>query len=298
MNDAVVVGYDQSQSGDHLLAEAARAAERRNAPLVVLNVYPRPTPSGAVLPVPATRNWPPTDLAESANKLVGRGVDLVRSRFPDLRVDGRVATGRAWEALSAASLDAALVVVGSHDAGGLTGPLLGSVTQRVLSDSACPVLVVPTGRRTEGGPVIAAVDIDEPCDEVLDFAFAEAGRRQTALEVVHVWEEPWNLIYVRHTEGLGKDVALIEDHLRLRLDELLHDARVRYPGIDPVERIKAGSPGRTLITMARYAGLIVVGARRWGGGTRHRQRVGPVPNTLLQRSECPVAVVPCGPAPH
>lgn len=293
MNDTVVVGYDQSQSGDHTLAEAARVALRRNAPLVVLNVYPRPNPSGAVLPIPATSSWSPTDLADSANNLVEHGVDLVRSWFPDLRVDGRVAAGHAWEALDAASRDAELVVVGSRGTGGFTDAILGSVTQRVLADSACPVLVVPAGRRTGGGPVVAAIDIDEPCDEALDFAFAEAERRRRTLEAIHVWEEPWNLMYLRHTEGLGRDVVLIERQLRLRLDELLHGAGVRHPGVDPVGRIEAGSPGRTLIKETHSADLIVVGARRWAGGGRHRQRIGPVVHTLLHRAECPVAVVPC-----
>jgi len=297
MNDAVVVGYDQSQTGDHTLAEAARAALLRKAPLVVLNVYPRPTPSGAVLPVPATSDWWPTDLVESANELVGRGVDRVRSWFPDLPVDGRVAAGHPWEALSAASLEAALVVVGSHGAGGITETHLGSVTQRVLSDSACPVLVVPSSHQAEDGPVIAAVDLDEPCVEVLGFAVAEADHRTAPLEVVHVWKEPWNLLYLRRTEGLGKDVALIEKHLMLRLHELLHDAGVRRPGGDVAERIETGSPGGTLIKMARFASLIVIGSRRLGGGSRHRQRLGPVAHTLLQHSACPVAVVPCGPKP-
>lgn len=295
MNDAVIVGYDQSQTGDRTLAEAARSAMRRKAPLIVLNVCPGPARSGATLPVPATSGWSPTDLVDSANSLVEHGVALVRSWYPQLRVDGRVVAGRVWEALAEASRDASLVVVGSHGGSGFTDAVLGSVTLRVLADSACPVLVVPAGRRVAGGPVVAAVDVDEPCDAVLDFAFADAERRRTALHAVHVWDEPWNLAYLRHTAGLGHDVVLIEKQLRLRLDGLLEDAAVRHPGVDLVGRIEAGSAGRTLIKLTRSADLMVVGARRSDSGQRHRQWVGPVVNTLLHRAECPVAVVPCGP---
>jgi nucleotide-binding universal stress UspA family protein len=271
MNEAVVVGYDQSRSADRTLAEAARAAVQRGAQLVILNAYPRPVPSGATLPLPPTEAWAPMDLVESANEMVGAGVALVRSWYPELRIEGRVVPGLAWDVLDEASNDAALLVVGSHGGGGVSDAMLGSVTSRVLADSACPVLVVPTRRHADGGPVVAAADIDEPCDDVLDFAFAEAGRRRAMLEVLHVWEQPWTLHHLRHTEGSGRDVALIEKQLQLRLAGRLRDVGERHPGVEPVERIRAGSPAKILTEAAHSAGLIVIGARCGGRGQRHRQ---------------------------
>lgn len=298
MNDAVVVGYDQSRSGDHTLEEAARTADLRKAPLVVLNACPPPIPAGAALPVPATSSWSPTDLVDSANRMVGLGVTLARSWHPTLAIEGRVVAGRAWEVLGEASREAALLVVGGHGASGIAEAVPGPVTPRVVADSECPVLVVPAVRCAERGPVVAAVDIDEPCEEVLDFAFAEARWRGAVLEVVHVWEEPWNLNHLRHTSGLGNDVALIEDELRLRLAEALRRAGDRHPGVEPAGRIEAGSAARSLIRASRSAELIVAGARRWGRRRRHRQWIGPVVQALLHHAECPVAVVPQDRAPE
>jgi nucleotide-binding universal stress UspA family protein len=199
--------------------------------------------------------------------------------------------------LSEASREAALLVVGGHGANGFADAVPGPVTQRVVADAHCPVLVVPAIRDGELGPVVAAVDFDETCEAVLDFAFAEARWRDAALDVVHVWEEPWNLGYLRHTSGLGTDITLIENDLHRRLAEVLKDARERHPGVEPAGRIEAGSAARTLIRASRSAELVVVGARRWSR-RRHRQWIGPVAQALLHRSECPVAVVPSGRAPE
>ena len=43
---------------------------------------------------------------------------------------------------AANSVDADLIVMGSHGRHGMQKLLLGSVTQRVLQDAKCPVLVV------------------------------------------------------------------------------------------------------------------------------------------------------------
>ncbi|GAA1971322.1 universal stress protein [Catenulispora subtropica] len=298
MNDAVVVGYDQSPSADHTLAEAARAAFRRKAPLTVLNVCPPPIPSGATLPVPDTSSWAPTNLVDSANRLVGHGVILAQKWFPELQVLGHVVAGHVRECLQEASVDAALLVVGKHSGVGFPDVSSGAVALRLSADSACPVIVVPAGRSTDEGPVVAAIDVDEPCDEVLDFAFAEAGRRDVPLEVVHVAEGPQDHKHSRHTAGHGRDTALRETQLRVRLDELLLSAGRRHPGVDPVGRVDTGAVGDTLVEASRSADLMVVGARRQSAGRRHRQWIGPVVHTLVQHSECPVAVVPQGSAPE
>jgi nucleotide-binding universal stress UspA family protein len=143
--------------------------------------------------------------------------------------------------------------------------------------------------------VVAAIDVDEPCDEVLDFAFAEAAGRDAAMETVYVWEEPHTRLHPRHTEGPGDGAAVTEDRLRLALTGLLQDAGERHPGVEPLGRVQAGSPAKILIEATRTAGLIVAGARRLAPGRHHRQWIGPVLHTLLHHAECAIAVVPCGP---
>jgi nucleotide-binding universal stress UspA family protein len=61
-----------------------------------------------------------------------------------------VVEGSPAEALLARSAGAELLVVGSRGLDGLAGALLGSVSQRVVSQSRCPVVVV-RGAEALGG---------------------------------------------------------------------------------------------------------------------------------------------------
>jgi nucleotide-binding universal stress UspA family protein len=56
-----------------------------------------------------------------------------------------VLVGDPARELAKASADFDLIVAGSRSHGPLRRALLGSATRRLLSDSACPVLVMPRG---------------------------------------------------------------------------------------------------------------------------------------------------------
>jgi nucleotide-binding universal stress UspA family protein len=59
----------------------------------------------------------------------------------------RAVTGFAASELIDASKDSDLLVVGSRGGGGFARLMLGSVTSQVVHHAACPVVVVPTGRK-------------------------------------------------------------------------------------------------------------------------------------------------------
>ncbi len=67
----------------------------------------------------------------------------VRARGIDCRV-GRL-EGTAWEAIAAFArrIHADLIVMGTHGRTGIKHAVLGSVAERVIPRSPCPVLVVP-----------------------------------------------------------------------------------------------------------------------------------------------------------
>src|SRR6185312_9058597 len=116
--------------------------------------------------------------------------------------------------------------------------------------------------------VLAAVDIDENCDPVLDFAFDEASRRGSGLTVIHVWDEPWIAAYGQQDPGIVEDVARIERERDDRLAALVQSVQPRHPEIHPFHQLAVGSAAGLLVEATHRADLIVTGARRHGEG-RH-----------------------------
>jgi nucleotide-binding universal stress UspA family protein len=240
---------------------------------------------------------PPSDLAldVAAREAALRGVPLtVLSAY--LWLAGTPPTGAAVvhaELGGPAELGADLLVVGSRGRGGFAALLLGSVSARTVGMARCPVMVARGPGGEPRGRVLAAVDVYEPCGDVLDFAFAEAARRRAALEVVHAWEPPWIIEYGRHGEGIGGDIRLVQKELEDLLAREVDAARARCPGIEPFAHVAAAAPGAAMVRAAALCDVAVLGARRLAD-ERHRLAVGPLARTMLHHADCPVALVPYG----
>ncbi|GAA2004684.1 universal stress protein [Catenulispora subtropica] len=300
MKTTVVVGYDRTEPSDAALAEAAREAVMRGAALDVVTAFRQPPatgPNGPNGPNGPAGPWS-ADLGDLAYKtafdVAQHGAYLAHERYPHLTATPCAVSGPAGSTVAQAARGAGLLVVGSRGHGGFAGLQLGSTSMRALADATCPVLVV---RGREDGRahdrVVAAVDIDGPCEQVLDFAFDEASRRGTRLTVVHVWDEPWIVAYGRDDPGIAEDIALIEAEREERLLGLVHTVQPRHPEVRPYHQVATGSAGRLLVEATHRADLLVTGARRHSRG-RQGLRLGPVTQTLLHHAGCPVAVVPLG----
>ena len=75
---------------------------------------------------------------EAALEAALTGIDVSDIRLQKKHISGHPAAAIIEEA----KRDFDLVVMGSHGHGPITGAVLGSVTQRVLAHTQCPVLVV------------------------------------------------------------------------------------------------------------------------------------------------------------
>jgi len=288
MSTTVAVGYDRTGPGERALGVAAREAARRGGTLVVMTAYHWLTP-----PEPGALTAADTEATarKAAEEIVQYGATRVRGEQPDLPVEPRAVAGYAGKVLAAASHEADLLVVGNRGTGGFQGMLLGSTSLRTLAEACCPVIVVRGNALDAHHRVLAAVDIDENCDPVLDFAFDEASRRGSGLTVIHVWDEPWIAAYGQQDPGIADDVARIERERDDRLAALVRSFHERYPDTRPFHQIAVGSAAGLLVDASHRADLIVTGARRHGEG-RHGMLLGPVTQALLRHAECPVAVVP------
>ncbi|GAA1256029.1 universal stress protein [Sphaerisporangium rubeum] len=133
----VVAGYDGSPHAETAVAFAVEEAALRGVPLRVLSAWPSPP----VAPYSLTFG----DLVQASfDAEVGRlreRVDALREENPAVDIRDEVVVGHPVPALTEASEQADLVVVGSRGKGPLAS-VLGSVSHGVLHHARCPVAVV------------------------------------------------------------------------------------------------------------------------------------------------------------
>ena len=127
----VLVGIDCSPVSELALAIAFDEASRRGVELTALHAWS----DAAVYQLP----W--LDWKSEAERGLAEYLGGWRERYPDVKVNRLIALDHPGRALIEESESAQLVVVGSHGRGGLSGMLLGSVSNAVVHVARTPVIV-------------------------------------------------------------------------------------------------------------------------------------------------------------
>ncbi|TFD29706.1 universal stress protein [Cryobacterium cryoconiti] len=140
-SDTIVVGHDGSGYADHAVAVALDLAQQLHAPVVLVRAWSIDT-------APRPANWTfgyVSSIEEYAGAVREELVEAVMAevaRHPDLKVEYRAVYASPLKSLVDASRGARMLVVGSRGRGGLSGMLLGSVSEQCVRHAKCPVLVV------------------------------------------------------------------------------------------------------------------------------------------------------------
>ena len=127
----VLVGIDCSPTSELALAIAFDEASFRGVELTALHAWS----DLAVYQLP----W--VEWASEAERNLAEYLSGWRERYPDVKVNRVVTLDHPGRALIEESESAQLVVVGSHGRGGVTGMLLGSVSNAVVHSVHAPVIV-------------------------------------------------------------------------------------------------------------------------------------------------------------
>ena len=136
----VVVGVDGSEPDDAAIEFAFGEAARRGAPLVAVHAwldYVLDLACGELADWDALQGEEEAFLAQ---RLAGWS-----EKYPEVTVSRVLVRDRPAHALFEQSVHAQLLVVGSRGRGGVSGTLLGSVSQAVIHHAPCPVVVVRSG---------------------------------------------------------------------------------------------------------------------------------------------------------
>ncbi|UGY94449.1 universal stress protein [Streptomyces gobiensis] len=288
---AAVDGSDHSLRG---LEWALVAARLRGAEVLVVHVWPwPPNIHGAPEPLPEP---PPTGqdpvLDWVREQLEGR------AGLPEVRYT--TVSGAPAATLPEMGAQGQLLVLGSRGRGGFASLLLGSNGRACAAHAACPVVVVPHRERGHGavaepyGRVVLGLEPGETIDAVVDFAFQEAGQRDSLLQVITTFPVPFSTLtllgsYPETTDPEGPEIAReVAQAQRDRLRIFMED---RYPQVRVEFVVAPGDAAGRLVAASESSDLIVVG--------RHRHRlpranraVGSVTNAALVHARCPIAVVP------
>lgn len=187
-----------------------------------------------------------------------------------------------------------LVVMGTHGRSGFNRLLLGSVTEKVLRASPCPVLTVPP--RAPAAPpadvairrILCPVDFSPAALQAFGFAMDLARRTSAPVTVLHVieWmpeEEPRALAHF--------NVAEYRQHLTLDARKLLEDLIAQESPRGAAEGTVVVGRAHREIVRAADAGvdLIVMGAQ--GRGSHVLPSFGSTTQQVVRAASCPVLSV-------
>jgi nucleotide-binding universal stress UspA family protein len=293
----VLCPIDFSEPSRRALTYARSFAEWHHARLTVMHVAPsfeptlvtpaRSEATGEVV-YPVTRE----DVLEALRREAGSA-----RTSSHLEVEVVAESGSAVSQIldRAVTWPADLVVIGTHGLSGFDRLLLGSVAERVMHKSPCPVLTVPPAAHAVSPARIAiqrilcAVDFAPSSQVAVGFALDLARQVGGAVTLLHVVESP--------DDGEPRTDAHVDipEHLR----QPMADARERLQALAPrreagqdVSHVVAhGRPKSQILAHATDAGadLIVMGAQgREGIGLA---LLGSTTERVVRDAACPVLTV-------
>jgi nucleotide-binding universal stress UspA family protein len=183
-----------------------------------------------------------------------------------------------------------LLVMGTHGVGGFRHLILGSVTETVLRQVACPVLTVPPrAESTAQLPfkrILCGVDFSASSIAALRLAVTFAEESNAILEVFHAVDEPTeHALFVARPYDVHHHRELYERHVLEHLDRVLLPiscdrvhARLRAAqGRADEQIVRASEDGIDLVVM--------------GVGRTKDLAFGSTVNAVVRHARCPVLTV-------
>lgn len=282
----ILCPIDFSEFSASVLAYAAAFAKLFGSEITVLHVFAPVVPqanSATLLQVPEARQ----SIADELHRLVAP------LSSAGLTVRTQIAEGNTASEIvhHAAEHDVDLVVIGTHGRSGFDRLTLGSVAEKVLRKTPCPVLTIPPGVARTATDVsvrriLCPTDSSTCSEHALDFALSLADRADAAVTALHVVET------IETRPELSRAMTELQQRrcdTELRFLEEINAARAGGRGI--TNAVMLGRPYLEILRMVeeRAIDLIVMGVR--GRGPVDMALFGSTTNHVVRRAACPVVTV-------
>jgi len=308
----ILIGYDGSECADAALDDLSQAGLPETGEVHILSVaevwLPPPPPSSYEIIEEARNANSPAELqrdfsrhcaaAQEALALAERARDRVQAKFPNWKVSNDSSCGSAaWELVAKADKwKPDLIVVGSHGRTALGRFVLGSVSQRVLTEALCSVRIARGRLEEPNSPVriIVGTDGSPASEEALRAVAARHWPPHSEIKVVMVDDPLAPEILGKVIPPLGKMIEEDREAEQAWVEKISKQSLeiLRRTDIKVTHVIREGDPKQELCKAAEEwnADCIFVGSA--GFSNRFERFVlGSISAAVAARAHCSVEVV-------
>ena len=285
----IVVGVDGSAASASAVRWAAREAELRALPLVVVSVLAPVVQAGGPWPeVPVPEEYLRLQQAEATeivDKAVRSAADVTAAA---LKITGEVVLGPIVATLVAMSTRADMMVVGCRGEDAVSRALLGSVSSGLVHHAHCPVAIIHAEELpSERASVVVGIDGSPTSELATAIAFDEASRRGVDLVALHAWSDmgPIEFASANWAPIEWRNIKVAEEEV---LSERLSGWSDQYPDVTVHRVVVCDRPGPRLLGGAGEAQLLVLGSHGRGGFPG--MLLGSVCNAVVNSAQIPVII--------
>lgn len=286
----IVVPTDFSDTADTAIKLAAELSEFYAANLDVVNVVDATVYAYAGYPFASLSKELMTGAEEALNK--------VKIAVKNAKLNRYLLSGSPAREIAdhAKRHKADLIVIGTHGHGAVARFFLGSVADRVVHESDCPVIVTksPKGKvkhtRKKAKPferILFPTDFSDTSKRALDAAVAMTEDMDAELFVLHVIDDSLISTHVEEERHI-----ILKELRRHALDEMRKQLPAELmKNFETIGAVKRGDPGKQIASYAEthHCDLVVMGTH--GRTGVERVLIGSVADKVVRRANCAVYLV-------
>ena len=288
----IVSGFDFTPNSEAALKEALRIASEENGTVTACHVV-----SPRYIDDQQTFLSLPTDLIlKKVHEAVEQKLAEI-AKEDAVQPTAKVVIGRPEFALTeeARTERAELLVLGasSEDA-----RKTGVIARRCLQEADCPVLVSRNHHAGRYRSIVAAVDLSEVSQQVVEAATKLAVDEEAPIKVLHAhyppWMHPTNVLYNLKPAQDADYQAQYHELLEDRMAELIRSSSQFLP-VKPVQEIiEQMSEVDAILRVTNESGADLLAFGSHGRSSLKERVLGTTAERLLHRSSCSILSVPAG----